>query len=365
MEDDENKSKEIEEDEKIKEILDKRFTNDNNNNESVLLLAGAVVGVVVLLIFGALLAGGAIGDIMNMLTGANNTSGAENITVSIEQPTDNELENVTSVSDNETMLEPEPAPENQSGEVEEAVSNETVEVIETSETTSESNHHHNNDHHHNENVLPVVYSLSIGSNGYVNTREVFVSYDVYNVNRIEVITDIIGSSEKMHCENQRCHGEIHTLLGREDGAKTITVKLINSHGSITKKLSVILDTHSPARIMDVRAVQLGSLQPKVKVTWGPSDEECTFTLFRSQLFSLPWHGEMQTIPKIIAEGVTEMEYVDTNVSFGKTYVYYVLPVDLAHNPGTFSPPVQITVINPNPHPEPDPDMTTAPVHNET
>ena len=131
---------------------------------------------------------------------------------------------------------------------------------------------------------------------------------------------------------------------------------------------MILDTHQPARVMEINAVQLLTLTPKVKITWGPSNEEVTYTLYKIEYVPLNERTEVTRvksddngvdvrtrpdIPEIpcpfrlikVAENLQTREYIDTNVQVGGTYIYYVVPVDYAGNRGSFSPPARVTVIN--------------------
>ncbi len=360
--------------EEIEKILDKRFTKGQtgDTNKFMLIIGAIVIGAVFLLIAGALLADGTIGNTLNLLSSYDqNNENLESYVATIESE---------SITNDAISFENVDLPE--TGDVE-IINNPIVEreeyvLVHRSGNSGGASHHSSNSGTNNEIndentindedttndteddeenddddvIIPTdVEILSVklvdDNNGYVNTREVTVKYIVTNAKSIAATggQDSIGQVQLLNCYYQSCIGEI-TVKFNSDGEKVITVEAINRQQERdTKSLNVIIDTIKPDRVENVRAEQLAKIDETVKVTWGQHQEDVTYEIYRLSINELARNIPGDDNPSnanLIKIGETkETQYIE-KVNPG-TYSYYIVAVDNAGNPSILSRPAIVIV----------------------
>ncbi|MCC7570943.1 hypothetical protein KO465_06400 [Candidatus Micrarchaeota archaeon] len=376
-------SKEIEEN-KVKEILDKRFVDKDNSKQTMLLLGGAVFGIVLLLFIGALLSSGTfIKDVMNFIGAVNDAKIEDSVFIALTQSeelgngqTNGEVAlqepSIPNTPTTQKDEEPKYGPPSTSGE-------DNIIVLQSTGSSYSSGGGSTTKKTTNNKII--IHELNIDSNnGYINNNLITINYDVSNVKTIVIteIRDLVKKTYDIDCENKRCDGTLQPRIIGRDGQKQVTISLENGSGDKqTKTFELVLDTISPDGVNDITATQIG-IDNKVKIEWGISNERVTYILYRldyTKSLSRPNPGENNegyNDPQILSTQnmirLTEGEntgYIDEDLEYGKTYSYFVRAVDKAGNPSLLSPAARVIVrhgdvIDPNPQGPPE---TPSPVAN--
>jgi len=291
------------EEEKIKEILDKRF--DNTNNKTMLIFGGVVMAAIILLVAGALLADGVFDGIMNMLFGTDEIS--DNPEIETNHDT-NEI-NQPNIIYKEDEQE---ASEEEAGDEDVSLKDTTPYVGHEAKPSASTSGGGRRKKYPGFNELKIT---EVNKNGYVNTRYVTLEYAVYNTNEMEIFENNVKiKTIPLDCESNVCKNSESIILSADNGDKNINVKIKNKYASQEQKVRFKLDTQRPAKVTNMQAIQINVLRPEVSLLWTASNEEVTYIIYRLLEDSYSANSEYKYNP--FNEGINDNTILD-----GESLVY--------------------------------------------